>query len=86
MAQRNAPLTVEGRRRLVERSRTRPIAHVVAEMGISRQCAFIWVNRFKQFGDLGLQDRSSAPHHHPAGQPPAAYRRRRITNVHVSYI
>lgn len=32
----NSPLTVEGRQRLVERCRTRPIAHVAAEMGISR--------------------------------------------------
>jgi len=53
---RNAPLTVGGRRRLIERCRSRPIAHVAAEMGISRQCASKWVNRFKQFGDLGLQD------------------------------
>jgi hypothetical protein len=38
MRHANAPLTVEGRRRLVERCRTRPIAHVAAEMGISRAC------------------------------------------------
>jgi hypothetical protein len=35
---KNAPLSVEGRRRLVERCRTRPIAHA-AEMGISRATA-----------------------------------------------
>lgn len=29
---RNAPMTIEGRRRLVERCRTRPIAHVAVEM------------------------------------------------------
>ena len=34
-------------------------------MGISRQCASTRVNRFKQFGELGLQDRSSAPKHQP---------------------
>ncbi|MFI5436466.1 IS481 family transposase [Rhodococcus baikonurensis] len=65
MTHRNAPLTVEGRRRLIERCQSRPIAHVAAEMGISRQCASKWVNRFKQFGDLGLQDRSSTPIHQP---------------------
>ena len=65
MTHRNAPLTVEGRRRLVERCRTRPIAHVAAEMGISRQCASTWVNRYRKYGDLGLQDRSSAPKHQP---------------------
>jgi hypothetical protein len=32
----NAPLSVEGRKRLVQRCQSRPIAHVAAEMGISR--------------------------------------------------
>ena len=58
---RNAPLTVEGRRRLVDLCRTRPIAHVAAEIGISRATASKWVNRYKQFGDLGLIDQSSTP-------------------------
>ncbi|MFE3390017.1 IS481 family transposase [Streptomyces anulatus] len=65
MTHRNAPLTVEGRRRLVERCRTRPIAHVAAEMGISRACASKWVNRYRRHGELGLEDRSSAPRHQP---------------------
>ncbi len=66
MTHRNAPpLTVEGRRRLIERCQSRPIAHVAAEMGISRQCASTWVNRYRKFGELGLQDRSSTPHHQP---------------------
>ncbi|MFI2430067.1 helix-turn-helix domain-containing protein, partial [Streptomyces sp. NPDC018955] len=53
MTHRNAPLTVEGRRRLIERCHDRPIAHVAAEMGISRQCASKWVNRYRKYGDLG---------------------------------
>lgn len=65
MTHRNAPLTVEGRRRLIERCHDRPIAHIAAEMGISRQCASKWVNRYRKYGELGLQDRSSTPHHHP---------------------
>lgn len=40
-------------------------SHVAAEMGISRQCASTWVNRYRKYGELVLQDRSSAPHHHP---------------------
>jgi hypothetical protein len=60
---RNAPLTIEGRRRLVERCRARPIAHVAAEMGISRACAAKWVNRWRRHGDLGLLDRPSPPGH-----------------------
>ncbi|WP_156892957.1 helix-turn-helix domain-containing protein, partial [Actinokineospora enzanensis] len=54
MLHRNAPLSVEGRHRLVQRCRTRPIAHVAAEMGISRQCASKWVNRHRRFGEAGL--------------------------------
>ena len=62
---RNSPLTVEGRMRLVERCRSRPIAHVAAEMGISRATASKWVNRYKQFGEIGLIDRSSTPLRQP---------------------
>jgi transposase len=65
MHHRNAPLSVEGRRRFVERCENRPIAHVAAEMGISRACASKWVNRYRRYGDLGLHDRSSAPHRQP---------------------
>ncbi len=69
MTHRTAPLAPEGRRRLVERCRTRPIAHVAAEMGISRATASKWVNRYKQFGELGLLDRSSAPARQPTATP-----------------
>lgn len=62
---RNAPLTVKGRQRLVERCRSRPIAHVAAEMGISRATASKWVNRYRQFGEIGLLDRSSTPFRQP---------------------
>lgn len=65
MVHRNAPLTIEGRRRLVERCESRPIAHVAAEMGISRACASKWVNRDRRHGELGLLDRSSTPRHQP---------------------
>jgi hypothetical protein len=61
MTHRNAPLTPEGRKRLIERCRTRPIAHVAAEMGISRATALKWVNRYRKFGKPGLLDCSSAP-------------------------
>ncbi|MBB4910590.1 transposase InsO family protein [Actinophytocola algeriensis] len=62
-------MSVEGRRRLIERCRTRPIAHVAAEMGISRQCASKWVNRHDKYGDAGLLDRPSVPHHQPTATP-----------------
>ncbi|TDC51004.1 IS481 family transposase [Actinomadura sp. KC345] len=69
MPHRNAPLNVEGRRRLIERCRTRPIAHVAAEMGISRACASKWVNRWRRHGDAGLIDRPSTPHRSPNATP-----------------
>lgn len=65
MLHHNAPLSPEGRQRLVQRCQDRPIAHVAAEMGISRSCASKWVNRFRRYGELGLHDRSSTPHRQP---------------------
>lgn len=70
MTHRNAPLSFEGRWRLVDRCRTRPIAHVAAEMGISRACASKWVNRYRRYGEAGLLDRSSTPRHQPTATPP----------------
>lgn len=58
-AHANAPLSHEGRRRLVERCATRPIAHIAAEMGISRACASKWVNRWRRYSEAGLHDQSS---------------------------
>ena len=69
MTHANAPLSVEGRRRLIERCKTRPIAHVAAEVGISRATASKWVNRHRRHGELGLIDRSSTPHHQPSATP-----------------
>lgn len=69
MSHANAPLSLEGRRRLVERCKTRPIAHVAAEMGISRACASKWFNRWRRHGDAGLLDRSSSPHRSPNATP-----------------
>ena len=69
MTHANSPLTVEGRRRLIERCRTRPLAHVAAEMGISRATASKWVNRYRRFGELGLLDRSSVPIQQPSAAP-----------------
>ncbi|MFF9362928.1 helix-turn-helix domain-containing protein, partial [Streptomyces griseoluteus] len=48
MVHRNARLTVFGRRLLVERVRSgRPVAHVAAEMGISRATAHKWIRRWR---------------------------------------
>ncbi len=62
----NAPLTPAGRMILCQRiHRGRPIAHVAREMGISRQTATKWWNRYCRDGEEGLYDRRSAPHSTP---------------------
>ena len=43
------------------RCQHRPIAHVAAEAGVSRQCLGKWVARYREHGVAGLEDRSSAP-------------------------
>lgn len=83
MSHANSPLPIEGRRSLVHRCRDRPIAHVAAEMGISRAGASKWVNRWRKCGDVALLDRSSVPHRRPTSTSPAvidsieAWRRQR---------
>ena len=63
---RNAPLTLEGRRRLVSRIESGWSITAAAEsMCISRQCASKWWNRYQREGEVGLADRSSRPHHCP---------------------
>lgn len=39
----------------------RPVAHVAAEMGVSRTTAWRWWRRYEQQGRAGLVDRSSRP-------------------------
>jgi transposase InsO family protein len=69
----NARLTVHGRSLLVDRiiGDQRPVAHVAAELGVSRQCAHRWVRRFRELGLAGLVDRSSRPHRCPRRTAPA---------------
>ena len=72
MSHRNARLTVHGRRLLVERVRSgRPVAHVAAEMGISRPTAHKWIRRWRVEGEPGLADRSSRPRTTPHRTPAA---------------
>jgi transposase InsO family protein len=69
----NARLNVHGRRLLVSRviEEGRPVAHVAKELGVSRQCAHRWVNRYRLEGEAGLVDRSSRPHRCARRTPPA---------------
>jgi transposase InsO family protein len=70
MAHANARLTPAGRLILCQRiAAGRPVAHIAAEMGISRTSAYRWWARYQQAGPAGLIDRSSAAHHHPRRTP-----------------
>jgi len=67
----NARLTVHGRQLLIDRivGCQRPVSHVAAELGVSRQCAHRWVRRFLEEGPAALRERSSRPHRCPRRTP-----------------
>ncbi|MFE4952520.1 IS481 family transposase, partial [Leifsonia sp. NPDC056665] len=66
MSHANARLTPAGRLIMVQRIGSgRPVAHVAAEMGVSRTAAWRWWRRFQVEGVPGLQDRSSVARSHP---------------------
>ncbi len=66
MSHGNARLTPAGRLIMVQRiSSGRAVAHVAAEMGISRTTAWRWWRRFREHGPVGLLYRSSVAHSHP---------------------
>ena len=72
MAHANARLNRHGRSLLIERVIVQQwsVAHAAKAMGISRQCVYRWVRRWRDAGAAGLADRSSRPHHSPARTPP----------------
>lgn len=74
---RNAPLTPEGRYRQIQRvvEGKRPIAHVAAEAGISRQTLSKWVARYRSEDKDGLHDRRSTPRKSPNQAPDETVRR-----------
>ena len=72
----NAPLTPEGRLRLVRRIEDGwTVAAAAESMNISRQCAHKWWRRYRDEGLDGLRDRSSRPHSCPHQTPPRVERR-----------
>jgi len=68
----NARLTVHGRLLLITRvlRQRRPVAHVAAELGISRATGYKWLARYRAEGLAGLRDRSSRPHGSPGRTAP----------------
>ena len=71
MAQVKPRLSPFSRLLLVQRAQQRPVAHVAAELGVSRQTAYRWVRRYAAEGEAGLLDRSSRPHRCPRRTNPA---------------
>src|SRR5437762_3751700 len=59
----NAALSWNGRRRLVERVVVEgwTLTAAAEAAGVSVRCAGKWVGRYRQAGERGLLDRSSAP-------------------------
>ena len=74
MQHRNAPLTPNGRRRLVALVEEDGLTFeaAAAASNVSRSTAHTWVTRWRQTGEAGrraltcLEDRSSAPHRRPS--------------------
>ena len=60
---RNAALSWSGRRRLAERVVVQgwTLSAAAAAAGVSARCARKWVSRYREEGERGLHDRSSAP-------------------------
>ncbi|WP_184750458.1 IS481 family transposase [Microbacterium thalassium] len=79
MSHGNARLAPAGRLILVQRIQSgRAVAHVAAEMGVSRTTAWRWWRRYREYGPTGLVDRSSIAHTHPLRTAPCAETRVRI--------
>jgi transposase len=73
----NAKLTTSARHLLVDRVERLgwPVARVARAAGVSRQTVYKWLNRFREGGRRGLEDRSSRPHRIPVQTPAQAIRR-----------
>jgi transposase InsO family protein len=90
----NAALSLKGRRelcsRVVEGERT--VSEAAAAAEVSVRCARKWVGRYRAQGELGLLDRSSAPHlipHRTSEQRVeaiAALRRLRFTGPEIAEV
>lgn len=46
------------------------LSQLCCQFGISRKTAYKWLQRYRQEGEAGLQERSRRPHHSPRRSPP----------------
>lgn len=82
MSHANARLTPAGRLVMVQRiAAGRPVAHVAAEMGVSRTTAWRWWRRYRELGRAGLVDRPSHARTHPRRTPACVETRVRIARM-----
>jgi transposase InsO family protein len=90
----NARLTPRGRKLLAQRVCDQHVSLKAAALsaGVSTRTASKWVARYRQEGELGLFDRSSAPHRVPGRTPEArvvtiaALRRLRMTAAEIAEV
>jgi transposase InsO family protein len=88
----NAALSLKGRRVLARSvvSGERTLTEAAEAAGVSVRCARKWARRYRQLGEPGLRDRSSAPHEIPHRTSServdviAALRRVRFTGPEIS--
>ncbi len=72
----NARTTPFSRKLFVDRIESGDSVRAAAEaVGVSRSTAYKWLRRWREEGQAGLQDRSSAPHHIPHKTPLRLLRR-----------
>jgi transposase InsO family protein len=91
---RNAALSLKGRRELCRRviDGERTLSEAAAAAEVSVRCARKWVARYREEGQLGLLDRSSAPHSIPHRtseqrvEAIAALRRLRFTGPEIAEV
>jgi transposase InsO family protein len=91
---RNAALSLKGRRELCRRvlQGERTVIEAAEAAEISVRCARKWVARYRAEGEVGLWDRSSAPHRIPCRtseqrvQAIAALRRLRFTGPEIAEV
>lgn len=74
---RNAPLTPEGRLRLVRRITQEglTVRETAVQAQVSPPTVYKWLRRYQLEGRSGLEDRSSRPHRSPTQTRPAVVRR-----------
>lgn len=61
----NSRLSTFSRKLLIERyQKGEKISQIAKQLGVSRKCCYKWINRYKQQGEQGLQDKRPGPKTH----------------------